>query len=168
MWSHWNNLLLWYRWSTTCIKVVLRVLMVWCFSSQNVNSLWPCDIISCHRSCSTLVQVMTYHLFGAKPLSEPMWTYCQFDPWNKLQWNLQWNSNFFTEENTFENVVSNMLASLFTPQCNNVWLTLDPPPDCPLQKRLTIYSYDAWIFLEYHSWSLEPSWPVRGKYKRKF
>ena len=28
----------------------------------------------------TLVKVMSCHLFGAKPLPEPMPTYCQLDP----------------------------------------------------------------------------------------
>ena len=33
-----------------------------------------------HRTQSALVQIMACHLFGAKPLSDPMLTYCQFDP----------------------------------------------------------------------------------------
>ena len=34
----------------------------------------------CHWTGSSLVEVMAWHLFGAKPLPEPMMTYCQLDP----------------------------------------------------------------------------------------
>ena len=33
---------------------------------------------------SALVQVMSCHLFGAKPLPEPMLTYCQLDSWEQI------------------------------------------------------------------------------------
>ena len=48
-------------------------------------SLWPSDVIWCHRSWSTLDQVMAWCLNGTKPLSDPMlichhWTYPQKCP----------------------------------------------------------------------------------------
>ena len=56
----------------------LSVVKWFCFL---FNTLWPNDIIWCCRSGSTLDQVMAYHLFGAKPLPEPILTYCQqFEP----------------------------------------------------------------------------------------
>ena len=39
---------------------------------------------------SALIQVMAWRRTGAKPLPEPMLTYCQFDPWEQLQWNSSW------------------------------------------------------------------------------
>ena len=47
---------------------------------------------------------MAWRLFGAKPLPEPMLSYCQLDPWEQLQWNLNQNKKFFIH--TLENVVS--------------------------------------------------------------
>ena len=51
---------------------------------------------------------MTWHLFGAKPLPEPMMMYQQLDP-------LEYTSAKFQSDytNTFENVVCNMAAILF-------------------------------------------------------
>ena len=56
--------------------------------------------------------VMAWRLFGAKPLPEPMLTYCQLDPGKKCQWNLSKNSKIFIQENAFENVVCEMAAIL--------------------------------------------------------
>ena len=39
-----------------------------------------CHICVCHWTLSLLVQIMACRLFGAKPLLEPMLTYCQFIP----------------------------------------------------------------------------------------
>ena len=55
---------------------------------------------------SSLVHVMASRLFGAKPLPEPMLTYCQ------SQWNLNRNSIIFIQENTIENVVCQNSAIL--------------------------------------------------------
>ena len=44
-----------------------------------------------HKAWSALVQVMAWHLFGAKPLPEPILTYCQHGPMhikNKLLLNI--------------------------------------------------------------------------------
>ena len=40
--------------------------------SMCFNSLWPSDAIRHLTSLSVLVQVMAWHLFGAKPLPESM------------------------------------------------------------------------------------------------
>ena len=56
------------------------------------NSLWPGDAEWRHRSGSTLAQVMAWRLFVAKPLSEPVMTYCQLHPWtnfNEIWINIQ-------------------------------------------------------------------------------
>ena len=41
---------------------------------------------------------MVSHLFGAKPLSEPMLSYCQLNP------------NIVIQENAFENAICKMVA----------------------------------------------------------
>ena len=51
---------------------------------------------------------MAYCLFGTKPLPEPMLTYCQLDPRDKLQWNSNQDANIYIDENIFENVVGEM------------------------------------------------------------
>ena len=47
----------------------------------SVNPLRPSDPLMRRQTSSTLVQIMACRLFGAKPLSKPMLTYCQLEPW---------------------------------------------------------------------------------------
>ena len=47
--------------------------------SQWVNSLRPSDAYMRRWTGSSLVQIMACRLFGAKPLSEPMLEYCNWD-----------------------------------------------------------------------------------------
>ena len=44
-------------------------------------SLRPRDAYMRQQTKPPLVQIMAYHMFGAKPLCEPMLIYCQLDPW---------------------------------------------------------------------------------------
>ena len=55
----------------------LSLIWIWKFS---VNSLRPSDILMHQYIMPALVQIMACHLFGAKPLSEPMLPYYQLDP----------------------------------------------------------------------------------------
>ena len=48
--------------------------------SSNINSLRPKDAYVRHQLKSALAQIMACRLFGAKPLSEPMLYYFQFNP----------------------------------------------------------------------------------------
>ena len=48
-----------------------------------VNSLRPSDAYMLPQPRTALVEIMACRLFGAKPLSEPMLEYCQFDPWEQ-------------------------------------------------------------------------------------
>ena len=57
---------------------------------------------------SVFVQVMACRLFGAKPLPEPVLTYCQLYPKNKFPW----NSNICMKENAFEKVGCKMAVIL--------------------------------------------------------
>ena len=61
---------------------------------------------------SVLVQIMTYLLFGAKSLSEPILGYCYLDPRNKLQWNFNQNIKLFIHENAYEKIVCETAAIL--------------------------------------------------------
>ena len=42
----------------------------------------------CICQWTLFLPVMSHYLFGTKPLPEPMITYCQTDPWKKLQGNI--------------------------------------------------------------------------------
>ena len=55
-----------------------------------------------------------YHLFGTKPLPEPMMTVWKLDP-SKQTWNTTQTFSL-TVGHTFEKVVYKMLAILFRPQ----------------------------------------------------
>ena len=45
-----------------------------------INSLRPIDAYMCQQYGPSLVQIVACHLFGAKPLSEPMVEYWSLDP----------------------------------------------------------------------------------------
>ena len=70
---------------------------------------------------------MACRLLGAKPLSEPMMSYCLVDPWVLFHLNSNRNKTIFIEENEFENVVCKMATILSGPQCvneNTQWLLI--------------------------------------------
>ena len=54
---------------------------------------------------SVFVQVMACHLFGAKPLPEPMLAYCQLDPQEQTSVKFQPKYKILIDENAFENIV---------------------------------------------------------------
>ena len=61
---------------------------------------------------------MVCHLFGIKPLPEPMMTYCQLDLQEqtvKLQWNVILIKEIFIQEKAFENAVYKMAVILSQP-----------------------------------------------------
>ena len=60
---------------------------------------------------------MAWRLFGAKPLSEPMRTYCQIDPWNKHQQSFYQNITTFIPKNECEKVFCKSTASLSPRLC---------------------------------------------------
>ena len=86
-------------------------LLQWYRSKMWLSQLGGVTYIQ-HQTGSTLVQVMTYHLVGTKPLPEPMLSYCQLDPRNKLQWNLNYNTKLFIHENAFITVLCKMATIL--------------------------------------------------------
>ena len=55
---------------------------------------------------------MACRLFDAKPLSNPMLGYCQFDPTEQTSVNLNQNTNIFIQENAFENIVGETVTIL--------------------------------------------------------
>ena len=65
---------------------------------------------------STLVQIMAWRLFGAKPLPELMRTYWTLR--KKFQWNLIPSTILFRLENAFKNVVWEMAAGLSSGEMN--------------------------------------------------
>ena len=51
-----------------------------CSKTYIINSLRPSGTYMCLKTKPSLVQIMAWRLFGAKPLSEPMMIYCQLNP----------------------------------------------------------------------------------------
>ena len=60
--------------------VVVSLIMLFSFIWAEFDSLWPSDATWHLTSWSPLVQVMTWLLTRAKPLPEPMLSWCQSDP----------------------------------------------------------------------------------------
>ena len=54
-------------------------------STQDFNSLRPRNALWYQRPQSTLGELMAGNPFGARPLPQPMLTYCQLDTFKKLQ-----------------------------------------------------------------------------------
>ena len=61
---------------------------------------------------SALVQAMACHLFGAKPLPEPMLAYCKIDPLGQILVKFESTYKTFIHENVFEKAVYEMAAIL--------------------------------------------------------
>ena len=59
----------------------------------DLNSSPPSATYRCQRTGSSLVQIMAWRLFGAKPLPELMLAYCQPDSWEEISVKLE--SEFF-------------------------------------------------------------------------
>ena len=70
------------------------------------------------RICSSQFQVMAYHLFGAKPLCEPM-AYCQFIPQEHTSVKFETKYKPFIQRNAFENATCKMSAISLRPSCVN-------------------------------------------------
>ena len=62
---------------------------IWHHSPQWVNSSPPICAYMHQWTGPALVQVMACHLFGDKPLPEPMLSYCQLDSWEQISLNLK-------------------------------------------------------------------------------
>ena len=77
-----------------------------------LNSSPPSDACIRQWIGSALVQIMACRLFGTKPLSKPMQSYCQLDLRNKLKWNFNQNTKLFIHKNVSENIVCEMAAIL--------------------------------------------------------
>ena len=67
---------------------------------------------------------MDCRLFGAKPLTEPMLTYVNWNLRNKFRWNAKQNSKLFIHENAHECVVCQSLS-------RGIWVTDDADEALP-------------------------------------
>ena len=77
---------------------------------QWVNSALPSTAYIRWWTESTLVQVMACCLFGAKPLTEPIRTYCQLNIEKKNTVKYESAYKMFIQKNAFENAVCVMAA----------------------------------------------------------
>ena len=80
---------------------------------QWVNSLGPSDA---SVNILTLVQIMACHMFGAKPLSEPMLPYCQLDPKEHISVKFPLKFKSFHSINPLKMLSCEMSAILSRPQ----------------------------------------------------
>ena len=110
------------NWIYFLMKTIFFIAPYW------FSSMWPSDTIRHWTSWSTLVQVMVCHLFGTKPLPEPMPTYYQLDPRNYFQCKLNWNKIVFIQENPrwnlfwkchLQNIGHSVLAAVYW---TNIWV----------------------------------------------
>ena len=68
---------------------------------------------------------MAWCFLDAKPLSDPMLTYCELDPLEYISVEFNHNLNIFIQENAFENVVRKLAAILPRHQYVKMVLVLD-------------------------------------------
>ena len=77
----------------------------WAFHKLIVNSSPPSAAYMHQWAGSSLVQVKACRLFGAKPLPEPMLTYCQIDSWEQILVKFKWEFYHFHSRKCIWNVV---------------------------------------------------------------
>ena len=81
-------------------------------SQFRVNSSPPSAAYMRRWTGSALVQIMACRLDGAKPLSEPMLTYCELDPKEHISMKFYLELNILIEENACEHVVCEMMTQV--------------------------------------------------------
>ena len=75
----------------------------WC----SINSWRPRDAYKSHQIRPSLLQIMACHVFGARPLSEPMLDYCQSVPWKHISLKSESNySNFLLRKSIYSILLS--------------------------------------------------------------
>ena len=86
----------WFRWNYT---------IIWQSIKLTINSSPPSAAYMRQWAGSALVQVMACRVLDAKPLPEPMLTYCQLDSWQHIL--VKFESEFYhfhSRKNAIENV----------------------------------------------------------------
>ena len=110
-----------------------------------LNSLWPSDAIWHLTSGSTLVQVMACRLEGAKPLPEPMLTYCQLDPHEKFCAGI----NVLKEKSTcdsvkYRNIMGHFLQGIFRRKSTMLyWITLNSGAQFSRSPSISVLTWRA-------------------------
>ena len=104
MWFHsttpgmvWNERVL-----TKCVDQYL-------FIKATINPLRDIDACMRQQAMPSLVQIMAWRLFGAKPSSEPMVAYCKLTPKNKFI-QISIKTRIFSLKNASEVIVCKMAA----------------------------------------------------------
>ena len=93
-----------------------------------VISLRPGDVYMHRQIMSAFVQIMVCHLNSAKPLSESMLAYCEFDPWEESSVKLWSKYNYFHWRNyngkCHKQNVGHFGHNVFEVFCHNVAVSL--------------------------------------------
>ena len=82
-----------------------------------INSLTTSGTYMCQCFASALVQLMACHLIGAKPLLEPMLTFCQFDPHEH-------NSIRFASKHRKIQACENVVYKISATVCRGSWVNI--------------------------------------------
>ena len=138
---------------------------IWYFKySQHFKSSPPSGTYMCRRTGSTLVQVMAGHLFGAKPLPEPMLTYCQMDPKEQTSEKFESKYKTFPSWKPFEDVVCEMADILSRGRwVNNIFLVLLRQALGFLPCHPTFLKFStANSILSCRAWLVSLVWPMVG------
>ena len=95
----------------------IRLIMFHCLGASLTHEGWATHICSSRLS---LVQIMAYRLFSAKPSWEPKLAYFIWISASIFQGNFHQNRTMFIQENYFGNVICKMATILSWPQCVNI------------------------------------------------
>ena len=126
-----------------------RTFHPWCPCIKTRCLLRPSDAYRHHYSKPSLVQIMAWRFLGAKPLSDPMLTYCELDPLEYISVKFNHNLNIFIQENAFENVVRKLAAIL--PRHQYVKMVLVLGHIFSWKRGVTYTSDNLLIFLQMYS-----------------
>ena len=91
--------------STVHSKKIYTKSALYCDLFLSFNSSPPSAAYMCQWTGSSLVQVMAWRLFAAKPFYEPMLPYCRLDSGKHISGKFELKFYLFIQENAFEIVV---------------------------------------------------------------
>ena len=66
-----------------------------CHFLSTCKDVWAFSVINSSPPSAAMVQIMACRLFDAKPLTEPMLTYCELKPWEQTSVKLEWKYQTF-------------------------------------------------------------------------
>ena len=110
----------------------------------HVKSLRLGDVYMCLWTGSSLIHVMACHLFGTKPLPEPMMAYRQLDLWEQYSVNFLSKLNYFHWQNCIWKCRLQRRGGgiLSLPQCINTFMMIHIGCPCANVYNVSIWFHD--------------------------